>query len=126
MVINALQIAINSILTGSIYALIAIGLTLVYRILKFANFSHAEMVATGAYIGLILNNLVSRNILVSIAGGFFFAGLLGVALEFLVFRPLRKKGAERISLMVASIGAGLVIRHSIQQIWGSRDRMRMQ
>jgi branched-subunit amino acid ABC-type transport system permease component len=118
--INALQIAVNSVLTGSVYALIAIGLTLVYRILKFANFSHAEMIATGAYLGLAINTHISDNILVSVAGGFLFAGLLGVASEFLVFRPLRRRGAERISLMVASIGLGLVIRHSIQQVWGSR------
>jgi branched-subunit amino acid ABC-type transport system permease component len=118
--INALQIAVNSVLTGSVYALIAIGLTLVYRILKFANFSHAEMIATGAYLGLAINTHISDNILVSVAGGFLFAGLLGVASEFLVFRPLRRRGAERISLMVASIGLGLVIRHSIQHVWGSR------
>ncbi len=117
-----MQVLFNSVLTGSIYSLIAIGLTLVYRILKFANFSHAEMIATGAYVGLALNGLVSRNILVSIAGGFLLAGLLGIGLEFLVFRPLRNRGAERIALMVASIGAGLVIRHCIQQIWGSKAR----
>ena len=113
MAINALQILVNAALTGSVYALIAIGLTLVYRILKFANFSHAEMVASGAYIGLALNGLVSRNILIAMAGGFVFAGLLGVGSEMLLFRPLRKRGAEKISLMVASIGLGLVIRHSI-------------
>ncbi len=111
---------INSLLTGSIYALVAIGLTLVYRILKFANFSHAEMVAIGAYFGLFLNRLVGENLLVSIIGGFLVAGAIGVASEFTVFRPLRRKGGGRISLMVASIGLGLVIRHAIQQIWGPR------
>jgi branched-subunit amino acid ABC-type transport system permease component len=48
-----------------------------------------------------------------------FAGLCGVASEILVFRPLRNRDAQRISLMVASIGLGLVLRHVIQQIWGS-------
>jgi len=120
MPINALQVLVNSVLTGSIYALVSIGLTLVYRILKFSNFSHAEMIAAGAYFGLALNHVVSRNILVSLVGGFVFAGAVGVASELLVFRPLRNKGAGRISLMVSSIGLGLVIRHIIQQIWGSK------
>lgn len=120
MSINIAQVMINSVLTGSIYALVAIGLTLVYRILKFANFSHAEMVAIGAYFGLFLNRLVGENLLVSIIGGFLVAGAIGVASEFTVFRPLRRKGGGRISLMVASIGLGLVIRHAIQQIWGPR------
>jgi branched-subunit amino acid ABC-type transport system permease component len=118
--VNYLQVFINSILTGSIYALVAIGLTLVYRILRFANFSHAELVAIGAYFGLFLNRVVGENLLISMVGGFVVAGILGVASEFLVFRPLRDKGGGRISLMVASIGLGLVIRHSIQQIWGPR------
>jgi len=118
--LNILQIAINSALTGSVYALVSIGLTLVYRILKFANFSHAEMVTSGAYIGLALNHIAGQSLLVCLAGGFGFAGVLGVGSELLVFRPLRRRGADRISLMVASIGLGLVIRHSIQQIWGSK------
>jgi len=120
MAINALQVLVNSVLTGSIYALVSIGLTLVYRILKFANFSHAEMIAAGAYFGFALNRSISQNILVSLIGGFVFAGAVGVASELLVFRPLRNKGAERISLMVSSIGLGLIIRHIIQQIWGSK------
>ncbi len=120
MAINALQVLVNSVLTGSIYALVSIGLTLVYRILKFANFSHAEMIAAGAYFGFALNRSISQNIIVSLIGGFVFAGAVGVASELLVFRPLRNKGAERISLMVSSIGLGLIIRHIIQQIWGSK------
>ena len=120
MPLNVLQITLNSALTGSVYVLVSIGLTLVYRILKFANFSHAEMVASGAYIGLALNHLARQNLYISMAGGFAFAGVLGVGSELLVFRPLRRRGAERISLMVASIGLGLVMRHSIQQVWGSK------
>jgi len=118
--LNLLQITVNSALTGSLYALVSIGLTLVYRILKFANFSHAEMVASGAYIGLVFNHIAGQSLLIIMVGGFAFAGAVGVGSELLVFRPLRRRGAEAISLMVASIGLGLVIRHCIQQVWGSR------
>ena len=120
MAINALQVVVNSVLTGSIYALVSIGLTLVYRILKFANFAHAELITAGAYFGFALNRSISQNILISLVGGFLFAGIIGVASELLVFRPLRNKGGDTISLMVASIGLGLVVRHVIQQIWGSK------
>ena len=52
---NVFQILVNSVLTGSIYVLVAIGLTMIYRILGFANFAHAEFITFGAYIAYVTN-----------------------------------------------------------------------
>jgi neutral amino acid transport system permease protein len=112
------QLIINSVVTGSIYVLIAIGLTMVYRVLKFANFSHAELVTFGAYMAYIVNVSLGMNLFYSAIAAFFLAGALGIATDRLVFKKLRKNGSNVISMMIASIGIGLVLRQSIQEKWG--------
>lgn len=116
------QLMINSIVTGSIYVLIAIGLTMVYRVLKFANFSHAELVTFGAYAAYIFNVSMGMNLFYGLIAAFFLTGMLGIASDRLVFRKLRNRGSDVIAMMIASIGIGLVIRQSIQEAWGARIR----
>ncbi len=118
MEINLVQVIINSIITGSVYALAAIGLTMVYGVLKFANFAHAEAITFGAYMAYAVNAMVGGGLLLGVIVAFLLTGLFGIASDVLVFRRLREKNATRISLMIASIGLGLAIRHSIQGIWG--------
>lgn len=122
MEINLVQVIINSIVTGSVYALAAIGLTMVYGILKFVNFAHAEAITFGAYMAYMVDVMLGGDLLFGVVVAFLLTGLLGIASDILVFRQLREKGATRISLMIVSIGLGLVIRHSIQGIWGPRVR----
>ncbi len=112
------QIIINSMVTGSIYGLIAVGLTMIYKVLKFANFSHAELVTFGAYIAYIVNVSLGMNLIFGFVTAFLLAGLLGIITDRLVFKRLRNKGSDVMSMMIASIGIGLVIRQSIQEIWG--------
>ena len=112
------QLIINSVVTGSIYVLIAMGLTMVYRVLKFANFSHAELVTFGAYMAYIVNVSLGMNLFYAALAAFLLTGALGIATDRLVFRKLRKKGSNVISMMIASIGIGLVVRQSIQEKWG--------
>ncbi len=112
------QLIINSVVTGSIYVLIAIGLTMVYRVLKFANFSHAELVTFGAYMAYIFNISFGMNFIYGALAAFFLTGMLGIATDRLVFKKLRNNGSNVISMMIASIGIGLVLRQAIQEIWG--------
>jgi len=121
---NPVQFLEIALLHGSIYALAGVGLTMTYRILKFANFAHAELVTFGAYIAFIVNvewgglspgiSLVLGTIM-----AFLFGGMLGIGSDFTVYKHLRKKEAAGMSLMIASIGVGYVIRHLIQQRYGS-------
>ncbi|HWQ96458.1 MAG TPA: branched-chain amino acid ABC transporter permease [Candidatus Methylomirabilis sp.] len=116
------QIIINSMVTGSIYVLIAIGLTMVYKVLKFANFSHAELVTSGAYVAYIINVSLGWGLIYGLIIAFLITGLLGIAADRLIFLKLRNKRSDVISMMIASIGFGLVIRHLIQQVWGPQLR----
>jgi branched-subunit amino acid ABC-type transport system permease component len=117
MLVNT-QLIINSVVTGSIYVLIAIGLTMVYRVLKFANFSHAELVTFGAYMAYIVNVSLGLDLFYGVLVAFFLTGMLGIATDRLVFKRLRNNGSNVISMMIASIGIGLVLRQSIQEKWG--------
>ncbi|VVB95230.1 Branched-chain amino acid transport system / permease component [uncultured archaeon] len=102
--------------------MIAIGLTMIYRVLKFANFSHAELVTFGAYTAYIINVSLGLNLFYGLVAAFFLTGLLGIASDRLVFKKLRSKGSSVISMMIASIGIGLVVRQSIQEAWGPQIR----
>ncbi len=113
------QILMNILITGSLYVLMAVGVTMVYRILRFANFAHAELITLGAYVAYSLNR-AGMSIYLTLPLAFAASGALGVALERGVFRPLRERGGDAIALMIASIGAGMVVRHVLQQVYSAK------
>ncbi len=126
---NLAQIFINSIFAGSTYVLLAVGLTLVYRILKFANFAHAEFVTFGAYMAFLAFEAatsigidIGTDLFWGVMIAFFLTGLLGVASDKTVFGPLRRRNAEGMTIMISSIGVGLIIRHLIQEVWTAESK----
>jgi len=123
----SVQIIEISLVHGSVYALAGVGLTMTYRILKFANFAHAELITFGAYAAYILNVdwgglSPGISLVLGLILAFFLGGLLGVGCDTAVYKHLREKEAETISMMIASIGVGYIIRHLIQQRYGSAPR----
>ncbi|MDF1557588.1 MAG: branched-chain amino acid ABC transporter permease [ANME-2 cluster archaeon] len=117
-----LQLIVNGIVLGSIIALAAIGLTMVYGVLNFANFSHADFLAFGAYIAFVLNAVLGINLILSFFIAIAISGAIGVILDFLVWKPMRKKNADLVSLIIISIGLALIVRNSIIFIWGGSTR----
>lgn len=117
-----LQLIVNGIVLGSIIALAAIGLTMVYGVLNFANFSHADFLALGAYLAFVLNAVLGLNIVLSFFLAIAISGALGVALDFLVWKPMRRKNADLVSLIIISIGLALIVRNGIIFIWGGSTR----
>ena len=128
-----MQNIIDGILTGSYLSLGAIGLTLVMHILRFANFSHAELLSLGAYVALVVDALVGALVpvfatklgplsltwalLMAILVAMIVTGLSAVLLDRLIFRRVREKGQE-LSMVFASFGLALVIRNVIGLIFG--------
>ena len=128
-----IQNLLDGILTGSYLSLGAIGLTMVMHILRFANFSHAELLSLGAYVALVCDALVTAlapafaaklgslsltwALLAAIFASMVVTGLSAVALDRLVFRRVREKGQE-LSMVFASFGMALVIRNVIGLIFG--------
>lgn len=118
----ALQYLANGIVVGSIVAIAAVGLTLVYRILKLTNFAHGDMITIGAYTGLYLNISFGMSPWLAIPLAFAVGAGLSLLLDWLVWRRLRKLRAGTVSLIIASIGVALFLRHFILFLFGSRQQ----
>ncbi len=113
------QLIVNGIIIGSILVLGAVGLTLTYGILRFANFAHGDMMTLGAYLALIF---VGLNIPLGMAFiiAMVFTAAAGILINTALYKPLRKKGS--IVLLIASVGAALFLRNLVLIIWGPQMR----
>ncbi len=96
---------------GSLYALMALGLTMTYKVTRIPNFAHAEMLTVGAYIATVAINFFGAGPLEALVLAFGLTAGLAVAIDELVFKPLFNRGATPLHLLVASIGVGLVVRY---------------
>lgn len=121
-----LQQLINGLAIGGIYALVALGYTMVYGVLKLINFAHGDLFTIGAYLGMTL--FVSMGlagtvppIVAIIIVAIMVMGLvavLGFVLERVAYRPLRK--ANRLSAVVSALGASIFFQNAIMLIWGAK------
>lgn len=111
--IKFLQQVINGLSIGSIYALIAVGYSLVYSILSFANFSHGGFLVVGSYAGFIALGMLGLPFSVAIACAIVSAGLIAVVAERLAYRPVRLRGGDPLYFMIASLGVGIFIENAI-------------
>jgi neutral amino acid transport system permease protein len=116
------QRALTGLSTGSIYALGAVGLTLVYGILKLTNFAHGDFLAFGAYMAYVVNVSWGLPLVLGIVVAMFMTALLGLALEKGMWGPMRTRRAGVLQLILMSIGLALVIRYGIQYFAGTELR----
>jgi len=120
-----LQQLLNGLVLGSVYALIALGYTMVYGILELINFAHGEVVMIGAMVSLaVINALMASGMalpgVVIVAGGVLVAVpvcmALGFAIERIAYRPLRR--APRLAPLITAIGVSIVLQNVAMIIWG--------
>ena len=111
---------INGLQTGSIYALIALGYTMVYGIVKLINFAHGDILMVGAYATLIA---VSHGmpLIVAIVLSMVLCAFLGVVIDFLAYRPIRK--APKISALITAIGMSFLLESLALIIFGANPRV---
>jgi neutral amino acid transport system permease protein len=114
--------ALTGLSTGSIYALGAVGLTLVYGILKLVNFAHGDFLTFGAYIAFLINITWGLPFVAAIVGAMVATAVLGVLLEKVMWGPMRSRGAGMLQLLLMAIGLALVIRYVIQFVWSTELR----
>ena len=113
-----LQLILNGVIAGSIYALFAVGLTMVYGVFRFINFAHGELIAWGAYLALLFTQtLLSLPIYYAVLPALAVTVVIGLAQDRYVYYPLRH--GNRITLLIASIGLSYLLRNGIRIIWGS-------
>ena len=123
------QNAIDGISLGAVYALVALGYTLVYGVLRLINFANSEVFMLGTFGSVIAMALMGKNTNSTPFSGFGIVGAFGlmlllsllfsggaaVALEFLAYRPLRKRKAPRLVFLISAIGASLVMSSAVER-----------
>ena len=97
-----LQQLVNGLILGSVYALLALGYTMVYGIIKLINFAHGDIYMVGAFMGYFLLNSWKVNFFVALLLAMVGTAILGVVIEYLAYRPLRH--STRIAALITAIG----------------------
>ncbi|MBT0832023.1 branched-chain amino acid ABC transporter permease [Campylobacter lari] len=115
-----LQQIINGFSLGSMYALIAIGYTMVYGVLRLINFAHGDIMMVGAYSALFCVTSMNVPFLGALSLAMLFAAALGIAIDRVAYKPLRK--APRISLLIAAIGISFLIQNVFNVLFGSTPK----
>jgi neutral amino acid transport system permease protein len=116
------QTGLNGLTLGSVYALGAVGLTLVYGILKLVNFAHGDFLTFGAYMAYIVNVTWGGPLLLGILFAIVATAALGIAFERIMWGPMRARHAGLLQLLLMSIGLAFLLQNTIQFIWGSQIR----
>lgn len=111
---------INGLCLGGIYALIALGYTMVYGIAKMLNFAHGDVIMVGAYMCFCSMTYLSLPPIVSILIAMVVCTLLGVIVEVLAYRPLRK--ASSLAVLITAIGVSYLLQNAALLIWGSAPK----
>lgn len=123
------QLILNGIIAGSIYALIALGFTVIYRTVKFFHFAHGVVYTIGAYFSysvirywllVIRKSPPAWTWVLAVLVGIIGAGVLGVAIDRLVYYPLRKRKASNLIFLLASFGIFIFLQNLIQLIYGAQ------
>ena len=110
------QQLINGLSIGSIYALIALGYTMVYGIIKLINFAHGDIYMLGAYVGFLAISQFHLNFFLALLVAMAFCAVLGVVIERIAYKPLRN--ATRIAALITAIGVSYFLEYSTQKIMG--------
>ena len=124
-----LQQLINGLTIGAVYALIALGYTMVYGIIQLINFAHGEVFMVGGYLGLaalLALGLPSSGsgtlggLLITLLAAGVGCGLLGLIVERIAYRPLRQ--APKLSVLITAIGVSFFLQNAVMIGFGAQDR----
>ena len=114
------QQLVNGVQIGSVYALVAIGYTMVYGIAKMINFAHGDIIMVGSYVALLFFQSSGLPVWGVIAATAAVSAVLGVTIERLAYKPLR--GGSRMSALITTIGASLMLQNGFLLIYGSSPK----
>lgn len=115
-----IQYLINGISIGAVYAIIALGYTMVYGIAKMLNFAHGDVIMVGAYISFCVTNYLGLPAWVSILAAMTICTLLGILIEGLAYKPLR--GTPGLAVLITAIGVSYFLQNAAQLIWSSSPK----
>jgi branched-chain amino acid transport system permease protein len=114
-----LQQLANGVSLGSVYALFALGFTLIFGVLEIINLAHAAVLAVGALLAYTFFVRLGAGLAPALLGAFIGTGLLGIVIDYVAFRPLRVRQASRLASLITSIGVALILVNLAQILWGA-------
>ena len=132
--LSEIGLAVNGVFLGSVLALGAVGITLVFGVMRFANIAHGDMMTMGAYVAffLLVSVLPEHTglgpftfgfpLLIAIPVSMAAVAALAVGMDLLVFRRLRLRRANIVTIEIASLGIAIAIRGLVQMLWGTPVR----
>ena len=132
------ELAVSGIILGSIIALGAIGVSLIYGILRFAHFAHGDMMTFGAYVAFFFVHSVfsslggerfrlgpltfGPSLIIGIFGAMAISALVALLIDRIIYRPLRQRRAGLVMLAMSSLGAAIILRSIIYLVWGPQSQ----
>ncbi|MGN1367930.1 MAG: branched-chain amino acid ABC transporter permease [Aristaeellaceae bacterium] len=115
-----LSYLVNGLSLGSVYAIIALGYSMVYGIAKMLNFAHGDVIMIGAYISFTATQYWGMHPLVSVIVSIAVCTILGIAIEGLAYKPLRQ--ATSLAVLITAIGVSWLLQNLAQLIWGPNPK----
>lgn len=120
MLSNLIQQLVNGVALGSIYALMALGYTMVYGIIGLINFAHGDIYMVGAFVGFSLVTTAGVGVFSALIISMIFTALLGVIIERIAYKPLR--GSTRIAALITAIGVSMLLQNVMIALKGPEVR----
>lgn len=115
-----MQQLINGLSLGSIYALLALGYTMIYGIIKIIHFAHGDVYMLGAFFGYYTINVWHFNFIMALFGSMIFCALVGMLIEFVAYRPLRH--SSRIAVLITAIGVSYFLENGMSILFSGDTR----
>lgn len=115
-----MQQLINGLSLGSIYALLALGYTMIYGIIKIIHFAHGDVYMLGAFFGYYTINVWHFNLIMALFGSMIFCALVGMLIEFVAYRPLRH--SSRIAVLITAIGVSYFLENGMSVLFSGDTR----
>jgi len=116
------QQIVNALSLGCVYALFALGFTLIFGVLGVINLGHGAVFMVGAYAALALVAHLNLPLWLAIVAAMIVSGLVGAAIDVLVLKPLRKRNAPHLIPMIATIGIAIILSNTIQAVFGADNQ----
>lgn len=116
------QLFLNGLVTGSILAIAAVGISLVYGVLKLVNFAGGDFLTYGAYVAFFFNITLELPLYAAVPLAMISVAILGVVLDLLLWSRLRKNNAGQLSFFLVAIGVALILRQLLLLVAGNRRR----
>ena len=115
-----MQQLVNGLAVGSIYALIALGYTMVYGTIKLINFAHGDVYMMGAFIGYFAVMVLKMNVFVALLVAMVACAVLGVVIERVAYKPLRN--STRVAALITAIGVSYLLENAMSYFFGAESR----